>query len=274
MYPEITPLIRAAIKRRYEILPYLYSLSLESHMTATPPQRWIGWGYESDKEVWTPEVLKGETQYWLGDSLMVGGVYQSGETSAKLYLPVADTEAAAAAPQDAEKVNEYINLSAPYQHLPGGAWTTIASEWQDSIPLLAKIGGAIPIGKSIATRSSTLETKEEFPSLADDDYRGVEIFPPKGSSDKIFSNTWYEDDGLSAEKNLKISAFTITYRAELLQIHVGFYENEKNAYVPLWKDLSVVLPVGDEREIVGLDGQTVVDMGRTTKGRRVFKVTI
>lgn len=31
MYPEITPLIRDAIKRRYELIPYLYSLMLESH---------------------------------------------------------------------------------------------------------------------------------------------------------------------------------------------------------------------------------------------------
>lgn len=59
MYPEITPLVRDAIKRRYEILPYIYSLGLESHLTASPPQRWIGWGYESDPEVWT-KALKSE----------------------------------------------------------------------------------------------------------------------------------------------------------------------------------------------------------------------
>lgn len=64
MYPAVTPLVRAAIKRRYELIPYLYSLALNSHLTATPPQRWVGWGYETDAEVWSPELLKGETQYW------------------------------------------------------------------------------------------------------------------------------------------------------------------------------------------------------------------
>lgn len=63
-FPEITPLVRAAIKRRYEILPYLYSQQLLSHLTATPPQRWIGWGYEHDPEVWSSEVKMGDTQYW------------------------------------------------------------------------------------------------------------------------------------------------------------------------------------------------------------------
>jgi len=236
-------------------------------MTATPPQRWVGWGYESDKEVWTPAVLKGETQYWLGDSLMIGGVYEPGVTSAKLYLPAANA--------GGEKENAYINVNAPYQHIPGGEWATITSEWQDSIPVLAKIGGAVPIGKSVATRSSVvLETKEEFPSLAEDDYRGVEIFPPKGSSATVFTNTWYEDDGLSNEKNVKISSFTLTYRAELVQVHVGLSKGEKNEYVPAWKELSIILPVGDERDVVGLDGQTIVDCGRTTKGRRIFRFAV
>ena len=78
MYPEITPLVRKAIKRRYEIMPYIYSLGLESHLTASPPQRWIGWGYESDPEVWSKKLKRGEEQYWFGDTFLVGGVYEPG----------------------------------------------------------------------------------------------------------------------------------------------------------------------------------------------------
>jgi hypothetical protein len=36
-----------------------YSLGLESHKFATPPQRWTGWGYESDPEVWTKALSTG-----------------------------------------------------------------------------------------------------------------------------------------------------------------------------------------------------------------------
>ncbi len=93
MYPEVTPIIRAAIKRRYELMPYIYSLALESHLTASPAQRWVGWGYEDDPNVWTSELLRGEEQYWLGDSLLIGGVYESGLSEAKLYLPKTSSNA-------------------------------------------------------------------------------------------------------------------------------------------------------------------------------------
>jgi len=74
MFPEIIPIVRKLIKRRYELIPYIYSLALESHLTASPPQRWTGWGYESDKEVWSNRILTdGETQYWRGESLLCGG---------------------------------------------------------------------------------------------------------------------------------------------------------------------------------------------------------
>ncbi|KAK5241097.1 hypothetical protein LTR16_009769, partial [Cryomyces antarcticus] len=77
MYPEVTHIIRAAIKRRYELLPYIYSLALESHLTASPAQRWVGWGYEDDPNVWEDTLLRGEEQYWFGDNLLIGGVYEA-----------------------------------------------------------------------------------------------------------------------------------------------------------------------------------------------------
>lgn len=273
MYPAITPLIRETIKRRYEIIPYLYSLALESHMSATPPQRWLGWGYESDPVVWSAEILKGETQYWLGDSLIVGGVYQPGVSTARMYLPL-PPETTKFSPNLLEIDPEpaYINLNAPYDHIPGGLWIEIQSQWRNSIPLIARIGGCIPVGKSVPT-ASPLDDRSEFPFLADDDWRGVEIFPPIGNfSGRLYTNTWYEDDGISSEASEKISAFTISYQSFVLEIHVGFEKGKDNAYDPLWKDLSIILPVGDERVVISINGAEVLDLGRDKKGRRVFKM--
>lgn len=87
MYPGILPNVGTALKRRYETIPYLYSLALQSHLAADPPQRWAGWGYEKDPEVWTEALLDGETQYWLGDALLVSGVFEPGATSTRIYLP-------------------------------------------------------------------------------------------------------------------------------------------------------------------------------------------
>jgi hypothetical protein len=137
-------------------MPYLYSLSLESHLFATPPQRWTGWGmYEADPEVWTEKLTKGEKQFWLGDALLVGGVYSEGKDKAKMYLPrgsVATTthspyasmsssvsSLAASIELTPGQLEGYINLSAPNEYLPAGAWATIKSEWKDSIPILVSL---------------------------------------------------------------------------------------------------------------------------------------
>ncbi|GAM39021.1 glicosidase [Talaromyces pinophilus] len=266
MYPEITPLIRDTIKRRYEILPYIYSLALESHLYASPPQRWIGWGYESDPEVWTSKKLKeGEEQFWFGDSLLVGGVYEPGATSAKVYLP---------RKSDGRFDYGYVNLNAPYEYLASGQWVTIASEWQNSIPLLARIGGAVPVGKSVVTRTPGEENSDEAAGGINelDDYRGVEIFPPQGSSHgHTFSTTWLEDDGYT--QNAAVSSFTVKYSSTAEKITIAFERGNENKYVPAWRSLDVVLPVGDERHVVSSQsGQPLEYIGVDAKGRRVYRL--
>ncbi|CAG9938732.1 unnamed protein product, partial [Clonostachys rosea f. rosea IK726] len=78
MYPAITPHVRKAIKRRYAIMPYIYSAALQSHKSALPPQRWTGWGYESDPNVWAKRVGR-DVQ-----------VLSAGETENPAELPLDD----------------------------------------------------------------------------------------------------------------------------------------------------------------------------------------
>jgi alpha-glucosidase (family GH31 glycosyl hydrolase) len=255
MYPEITPLIRDTIKRRYELIPYLYSLMLESHMTAMPPQRWVGWGYESDPEVWTAKVMSGETQYWLGDALLVGGVYEPGESSAKLYLPKKSHE---------EPDDGFLNLNEPYQYLSSGQWAEIKSEWKISIPLLARVGSALIVGKNVQTRAPGDHTHPSS-NVFEDDYRAIELFPPKEDS-RLYSVTWYEDDGISARPN--ISSFTVQYSSTSRQINVQVEKGKDNKYVPIWKDIHLILPYGDQRSVVS--GGQVLDRREHSRGRAVF----
>ena len=259
MYPEITPLIRDAIKRRYEIIPYLYSLMLASHMTALPPQRWVGWGYESDPEVWTAKVMSGETQYWLGDALLVGGVYEPGETSAEIYLPKKG---------EGETDDGFINLNEPYQYLHSGQWAEIKSEWRTSIPLLARVGSAIIVGKSLQTRAPGDRTHPS-PNVVEDDYRAIEIFPPKEAS-RPYSVTWYEDDGISARP--AISHFTVQYSSTSSNIDVHVEKGKDNKYIPIWKDVDIILPHGDQRSVTR-SGQ-VLRRGDDSRGRAVFTLPL
>lgn len=185
MYPSATPLIRTAIKRRYELIPYTYSLSLLSHRTALPPQRWTGWGYETDKEVFSKALLAGDTQYWFGDALLVAGVFEAGKNSAKVYLPT--SESPESGPNTDNKFSNlaatpttqfgFLNTNAPYQHLSAGKWHEINSTWHSSIPVIARCGSAVPVGKNRHT-TSRAETDPEFSDEEKDDERSVEIFPP------------------------------------------------------------------------------------------------
>jgi alpha-glucosidase (family GH31 glycosyl hydrolase) len=263
MYPEITPLIRDAIKRRYEILPYIYSLSLESHLSASPPQRWVGWGYESDPEVWTTSLKLGDQQYWFGDVILVGGVYKPGKNAARIYLP--------------RKCGKdfdygYVNMNSPYNYLAAGQWVEIRSEWKTNIPLLAKVGGAIPVGKSMVTRTSG-ETDAASIVLEEDNLRGVEIFPPRGASHgTVFSSTWLEDDGISI--NPLISRFTISYSSTEENITVGFRQDGNDAFRPSWKDLHIILHSGDGRHVISDDGTHLKYMGKDDRERNIYRLKV
>jgi len=239
MYEETTPLVRDIIKRRYELIPYLYSLALHSHMTATPPQRWTGWGYESDPEVWSNKVLTdGETQYWLGDSLLVGGVFEYGAESARVYLPK----------DSANPDLQFLDLNnAPQTYYMAGQWIEVPAEWTESIPVLAKVGGAIPVGRP--EQVLAIGDTSNPANLPCDDYRAVEIFPPKGSSNgKVFVNVWYEDDGVSPPR-AKISVFEIKYSTTNTDVLVEDKEELQPGFVPHWSELVVVLPRGEKRSM-------------------------
>lgn len=262
MYPEITHLVRKAIKRRYAMIPYIYSLMLESHQTAIPPQRWTGWGYEKDSEVWAGPITEGETQYWLGDSLLIGGVYEPGATQARVYLPKASDDD-----------EGYINLKAPYQYLEAGQWATIDAEWHGAgIPVLAKVGTAIQVGKDVQVLSPG--EKENVADLPLDDYRAVEIFPPRegSNSTKTYKTVWYEDDGVSAVAKNKVSKYSIEYSIEGSTIKVQFSRDETSGYVAPWKAPVVVLPPGDSRVVVSSEGLQVQGLGVDDEGKKSFQL--
>lgn len=263
MYPEITPNIRSAIRRRYEMIPYLYAQMLNSHFTATPPQRWVGWGYEKDPEIWTKLLKDGETQYWLGDSLLIGGVYEPGIDKASVYLP-----------KRSNSDPGFLNTNAPYQFLPAGQWVTLSSYWKDSIPILGKVGGAVMVGKDHQVAAPGDIANEA--GLPMDDWRGVEIFPPpeeRSDGHTKYANTWMEDDGISPPP-AKVATFEISYTASASEVNVNF-TSDCASFMPPWFEhgIDVILPVGDNRPVVmAEDSQKPESRRADTRGRRRFHI--
>lgn len=270
MYPEILPEIRKAVKRRYEILPWVYSLHLESCLFAKLPVRWVGCGAEGDSVVWSSEVLRRGEQYSFGDALIVGGVYEEGRDTGRVYLPI----------REAEGDPGYVNLNPPYQYLLAGQWVDVWSPWRESIPLLARVGSAIPVGRDVQVLSPG--EKGNVARLSRDDWRGVEIFPPaersvrSGNKNKnwrgrLFETIWYEDDGASAE--IHVASYTVRYQCVGDQISVGLERNEGQGFTAEWRSLDVILPVGDGRVVVGLDGGRVEALGRDQTGRGMWRLS-
>ncbi len=298
MYPSVTPLVRQALKRRYELIPYIYSLILQSHLSALPPMRWIGWGYETDPAVWaSPQLLDGDMQFWLGDSLLVGGVYESSVATASVYLPASfdATSPPASAKSGVSTACGFLNVNAPYQWFTAGEWHTISADWRTSIPVLARCGGALPIGRDLPTtcraKGATAEAEQaEFPNMALDDWRGVEIFPPPASHNLhgTFVNTWLEDDGISAEGRSPIYAITITYtvrsdnhisvQAEAA-VNVPATTEGTPGWSPLWlaNGLDIIMPFSEARNVKASESaakQTVVEKGMDSRGRQVWHVEV
>ena len=270
MYPEITQHVRKAIKRRYELIPYLYSLHLRSHLFAEPPQRWVGWDHAHDDEVWTNQKLRdGEEQYFLGDCLIIGGVYEPNIDIASVYLPQS---------KELKLQNaQYLNLNAPYQYFNAGQWVSIKSEWRDSIPILAKVGTLIPVGRAEQVLSSRQESDPA--NLPLDDYRAVELFPPPVSdtSSDEYVNSWLEDDGISPAPTTVLK-ITLAYRCIEGVINITKYTHEivrrgKNQHELAWKELHFLLPVVDDR-IVNFQDQPMERCENASGERPAFRISV
>jgi alpha-glucosidase (family GH31 glycosyl hydrolase) len=203
----------------------------------------------------------GDEQYWLGDTFMIGGVYESEVDTAKVYLP-----------KRSSSDPGFLNTNAPYQYLPAGQWHTIASPWKTSIPVLARIGGAVPVGKDRQTVAPGDKVNEA--NLPEDDYRGLEIFPSleDRSDGTVYETTWMEDDGISivevAEKHM--SKFTIRYSATPKEILVSSFAAETLTFEPPWlkNGITIILPVGDERRVVTGDGIAIEPRRQDDAGRK------
>lgn len=79
---SIEPIARQYLNLRYQLLPYNYGLTRETHDTGLPPMRAMWMQYPDDSNV----TNLGDQFLW-GADLLVAPVYEKGQTTKKLYLP-------------------------------------------------------------------------------------------------------------------------------------------------------------------------------------------
>ncbi len=77
-----TSIIRNFLKLRYQLLPYIYSLAWQTHLTGIPMVRPLFWNHPQKQGLW--EV---EDAFLLGDNLLVAPVLEDKAIQRKIMLP-------------------------------------------------------------------------------------------------------------------------------------------------------------------------------------------
>lgn len=82
MYPSYTKYIRDAIKLRYLLVPYYYSLLYEASASGDPIMRPLVYEFDHDADCWEESF-----QFMVGSSLLVANIVDPGVTKQAIYLP-------------------------------------------------------------------------------------------------------------------------------------------------------------------------------------------
>ncbi|MVN85769.1 alpha-glucosidase [Deinococcus sp. HMF7620] len=121
-----TGVIRAALEWRYRLLPHLYTLAHTATRTGLPVMRPLALHFPADED-----AVREDTQYLLGDGLLVAPVLRAGHRKRLVYLP-------------AGRWAEVFNLGQLGTVHEGGQHI-VAHAPLDTLPLYLREGEAVPV---------------------------------------------------------------------------------------------------------------------------------
>lgn len=162
MYSGCKAHIRNAVKLRYALSPYFYSLMERAHETGLPIMEPMCSAFQED-----PSCYEEGVDFMIGDSLLVANVVEKGAKTRKVYLPAG------------EVFYDFYTREA-YQ---GGQEIEFPVDL-GSIPLFLRSGGIIPIALN------------EMDNLMTQQATGIRLLC---APDKDGAFTLYEDDGVSKD---------------------------------------------------------------------------
>ena len=161
MFPDVTHHIRNAIKLRYCLLPYLYTLLYQSVVDDEPMLRPTFLDHENDAR-----CFEATDDFFLGRDLLVASVVEEGATSRSVYLP--------------QNGAGYYDFWTGTYHDAG----QVISQSVDlaSIPLFVRAGAVLPLSPGV-DRSGPVVGQ----------LRDLVIYPRKGTQDNASHSFLYED---------------------------------------------------------------------------------
>ncbi len=190
----------------YELIPYMYSLFWQQHNTGVGVTRSLLMEFQDD-----PNVYKIDSQFMLGESLMVCPVSSTGRiATVKIYLPAGEL---------------WMDFNTGYIYNGGQTieYTCSAS----TLPLFVRMGAIIPqghYGNNTADVTDTTLTLDIYPSsqktsflLYEDD--GATFNYEKGEYAETLITTQYKDNTIQCTVGARNGKYTVDTRACVLEIH-------------------------------------------------------
>ena len=215
MYPQVTPLIRDAIRLRYRLLPYFYTLLWQAHADDEPMLRPTFLDHEHDKNTFA------ETDdFLMGRDLLVASVVDEGLRERNVYLP-----------------DNGIGWCDFYtgEWFAGGQTITLDAPL-DRLPLLVRAGAALPQSCRLAHVDASKDALRE-----------LHVYPAPGQATS--SGMLFEDDGESHrwEQN---HALWLNWDICSDEQRINITLTQRGDFKPAWKTLDIVLPEGETREVL------------------------
>jgi alpha-glucosidase len=221
--------IRDAIRFRYRLLPYFYTLYRRAAALGEPMQRPLFYDFPAD-----PRAFEDSDDFMLGANLLVASVVVPGQRDRAVYLP--------------RGPSSWIDFHTGLRHTAGAIVTVPAP--LEQIPLLVPAGTMLPLTDST-----------DFSRLHDEPSRLLRVYPGAGAHASTFSI--YEDDGIShryrdgefAQVRCELTSTTSEVRVRA--------RVEGNWTLP-YRSMRVQFPPGERRRIA-LQGDGVELIGMKTR---------
>lgn len=195
MFQNSAPLIRDAIKLRYKLTPYIYSLEYIAHETGAPIMRPLVYEFQSD-----PNVYNESYTFMFGKDLLVANVLDEGAESISVYLPAGC---------------KWYSYNKPFVCYEGGRTIEMPVSL-DSIPMFIRENGMLALADN------------EIMHMASDPVTKLHLITAPSADSK---HVLYDDDGVSynyLQGDYKKTTVTTTCSQDVIRMqfaYEGSYED-------------------------------------------------
>ena len=218
LHPEVTPIVREAIRLRYRLMPYLYTQYWRAHAFGEPMLRPTFFEFEDDDQAYADC-----DDFMLGDALLIAPVVEPGAIKRRVYLPTS-----------ADGSTEWVDFWTGDYHA-GGEHVTVDAPL-DRLPLFVRAGTVLPMTDTT-----------DFSRLHDEPSRFFALYPARNAGAPGSASTLYEDDGLSNRHrggDHALLRFTLA-GSDPVRLRI----EREGSYALPYDSVRIALPPGDVRSL-------------------------